>query len=345
MQRVENGYMRVCIIPAFRATGSIARVVSSVLPFVDRIIVVDDGCSDGTGDVAKAAFAHDSRVEIINASVNRGVGGAMKLGIAVALSAGATLIVKVDADDQMDARYIPDMFRILDANPKIALVKGNRFNDGVVVRVMPTARLIGNSILTLLARISTGYWNGVDPTNGFFAIRASAIERINVDHLANRYYFEISLLAALGLRRAVIAEMEMPPIYGKFPSSLSILRTILTFPIHLVSSLVKRIVWQYFVADMNVGSLLLVVGAFLWTLAAVLGSMWWSMALHTGIPTTPGNASIVIAPLIMGSQLFLNAILYDVQFSSRVVKIMREDLNASIGFSSSVQADGLSAVH
>lgn len=337
--------MQVCIIPAFRATGSITRVISSVLPFVDRIIVVDDGCPDGTGDVAKAAFARDSRVKIVNASVNRGVGGAMKLGIAVALSIGARLIVKVDADDQMDARYIPDMFRILDANPKIALVKGNRFNDGTVVRVMPTARLVGNSILTLMARISTGYWNGVDPTNGFFAIRASAIERINIDKLSNRYYFEISLLAALGLRKAMIAEMEMPPIYGKFPSSLSILRTIATFPFYLTASLLKRIVWQYFVADMNVGSLLMVVGGLLWTAAAVLGSMWWSMALHSGIPTTPGNALIVIAPLIMGSQLFLNAILYDVQFSSRVLKIMREDLNATIGFSSFVQADGRSAVH
>ena len=336
--------MRVCIIPAFRATGSIARVVSSVLPFVDRIIVVDDGCPDGTGDVVKTAFAHNNRVEVVLASGNRGVGGAMKLGIAVALSIGATHIVKVDADDQMDPRYIFDMFRVLDANPKIALVKGNRFNDGTVVRVMPTARLVGNSVLTLLARISTGYWNGVDPTNGFFAIRASAIERINVDQLSNRYYFEISLLAALGLRRAAIAEMEMPPIYGKFPSSLSILRTIATFPFHLAASLLKRIVWQYFVADMNVGSLLMVVGALLWTFAAVLGSMWWSMALHSGVPTTPGNASIVIAPLIMGSQLFLNAILYDVQFSSRVFKIMREDLDATIGSSTYVEADGLSAV-
>lgn len=319
--------MRVCVIPAYRATGSIVAVIASAMPFVDRIIVVDDGCPDGTGDVARAAYATDSGVEVIRASANRGVGGAMKLGIALALSAGATYVVKIDADDQMDPRYIPDLIRVLEANPKIALVKGNRFNDSSVVRVMPTVRLIGNSILTLLVRISTGYWNGVDPTNGYFAVRASAIKRINIESLANRYYFEISLLAALGLRRAPIAELEMPAIYGKFPSSLSIARTIVTFPAHLLASFLKRIAWQYFIADMNVGSLLLVVGTLLWTFAAVAGSFWWGLALRSGIPTTPGNASIVIAPLIMGSQLFINAILYDVQFSSRVFKIMSEDLN------------------
>jgi len=319
--------MRVCVIPAFRATASICRVVSSVLPYVDRIVLVDDACPEGTGHVAALAFAKDARVEIVRINANRGVGGAMKLGIARALALGATFIVKVDADGQMDARYIPDMLRVLDVNPKIAFVKGNRFIDGSIARVMPTQRLIGNSAMTLLVRMATGYWNSVDPTNGFFAIRASALNRVDLQKLANRYYFEISLLGALGLRRAEIAEMEMPAIYGDVPSSLSIVRTMLTFPLRLIATFLKRVMWQYFIADMNVGSLLLVLGLLLLTFAGTVGSIWWAQALRSGIPTTAGTATIVIAPLIMGSQLLLNALLYDVQFSSRVFKIASEDLN------------------
>lgn len=324
---VETLNMRSCVIPAYRATSSIARVIASVLPYVERVIVVDDGCPDGTGDVVHAAYGDDARVHLIRASKNRGVGGAMKLGIAKAVADGAESIVKIDADGQMDPRYIPDLFRVLDSNPKVAFVKGNRFLDGSITRVMPIPRLIGNSALTLMVRIATGYWNSVDPTNGFFAIRASALARIDAKQLANRYYFEISLMAALGLRRTEIAEVEMPAIYGDVPSNLSIVRTMLTFPFYLGASFVKRIFWQYVIADMNVGSLLLIVGLLLSGFSATVGSIWWAQALRSGIPTTPGTATIVVASLIMGFQLLLNALLYDVQFSSRVAKIGTDDLN------------------
>jgi dolichol-phosphate mannosyltransferase len=319
--------MRVCVIPAYKAALTIAGVVSDALATCDAVVVVDDACPAGSGAVVRAAFGRDPRVYVMVHDRNLGVGGAMKTGIRHALELGADFIIKIDADGQMDARYVPDLVRMLELNPKLALVKGNRFVDGSVARVMPGPRLIGNSALTLLVRITTGYWSSIDPTNGFLVLRTRSLERIDLGALADRYFFEISLLCAFGTRKIDIAEAEIPAIYGAAPSSLRIATILLTFPPALAYAFVKRILWQYVVADMNVGSLLLVVGLVLTSLAAFFGTQWWIEALESGIPRTPGTVVLALAPLMMGFQLLLNALLYDVQFASRVMKFSCEDVS------------------
>ncbi|GAC1567958.1 MAG: hypothetical protein NVS2B3_08990 [Vulcanimicrobiaceae bacterium] len=289
------------------------------------MVVVDDACPHGSGATVERAFARDPRVTVLHHRENRGVGGAMKTGIDYAIAHDAQVVVKIDADGQMDSTFIPEMLSVLESNRKIGLVKGNRFVSSQVTRVMPLRRLIGNSALTLLVRLVTGYWASVDPTNGFFAIRASALRRVRVSKLADRYYFEISLLATLGMRRIEIAEIGMPAIYGDALSSLSIARVVVTFPLALMRSFLKRLVWQYLIADMNVGSLFIILGLSLTGFSTIFGSLLWAQALRTGIPTTPGTATIVIVPLIIGFQLLLNALLFDVQFASKVLKIDEED--------------------
>jgi len=319
--------MTVCVIPSLKAASTIARVVSDALVVCDAVVVVDDGCPEETGAIVRETFGRDLRVHVLTHSHNLGVGGAMKTGMRHALNMGADFIVKLDADGQMDARYIPDLVRALELNAKIALVKGNRFIDGSIARVMPGVRLIGNSALTLLVRMTTGYWSSIDPTNGFLVLRARSLERINIDDLANGYYFEISLLSAFGMRKIEVAEAEIPAIYGSAPSSLGIAKILLTFPPALAYSFLKRILWQYVIADMNVGSLLLIFGIILTSLSVFFGTEWWLEALRSGIPRTPGTVVLALAPLIMGFQLLLNALLYDVQFSSRVIKFSCEDVS------------------
>ncbi len=318
--------MIVCVVPAYRGSNTISAVVAGCLDYVDRVVVVDDGCPEETGLVVETHFPGERRVEVLKHQVNRGVGAAMKTGIRRALQLGATVVIKVDADGQMDPRHIPQMVALLDANPRLALVKGNRFFDGSVARVMPGIRLLGNSTLTLLVRMTTGYWNGIDPTNGFIALRAETLRRLDLAHLADRYFFEISLLVALGLRRADIAEVEVPARYGNERSSLSIWKTIATFPQRLGTAALRRIVWQYIIADMNVGSLFLVVGTALSLFGASIGASWWIEALRSGVATTPGNATIVLLPLVFGFQLLLNFVLFDVQSSPRVHKFAASEL-------------------
>jgi dolichol-phosphate mannosyltransferase len=317
--------MIVCVIPCFRAAASVCDVVRAVLEHVDRVILVDDACPENSGLLVAIQFAGEPRVEVLHHIKNRGVGAAMKTGIARCLEIGADYVAKVDADGQMDASYIPQMLSILQTNSRLAFLKGNRFGDGSIMRTMPALRLLGNSVLTLLVRITTGYWNGIDPTNGYFIVRTSALRRLNLERLKDRFFFEISLLCALGLRRAEIAELEIPACYGAERSNLSIGRAILTFPPHLCSSFVRRIFWQYIISDMNVGSLFLVAGSLLLFSGMSLGAYWWAVALHSGVPRTPGTVTLVLLPLIMGFQLLLNAVLYDVQIATRVLKCLSPD--------------------
>ncbi len=320
--------MVVCVIPLYRAAETIAAVVEAALLVVDHVVVVDDCCSEESGIVVETRFSDEPRVEVLKHQSNRGVGAATKTGIRRAFQLGATYVVKLDADGQMDPLYVPEMIVILQANPRLAIVKGNRFSGSAVVRMMPGIRLLGNSLLTLLVRITTGYWNGIDPTNGFIAMRAETLRRIDLSRLNDRYYFEISLLTELGLRRFEIADYEMPARYGAERSNLAISAAIGSFPIRLARAFARRLLWQYVVSDMNVGSLFLVAGLLLSALGSTLGAYWWAEALLSGVARTPGTVTVVLVPLIFGFQLLLNAILFDVQSAPRVFKFAHQEHGA-----------------
>jgi dolichol-phosphate mannosyltransferase len=216
----------VAVIPAYRAARTLCRVVDRVRAVVDAVVVVDDCCPERSG----ATLVADSRTRIVVHERNRGVGGATKTGIEQALAWGAEYIVKIDADDQMDPSFVPQMIDALERYAEIDLVKGNRFADPATLRTMPVARLIGNVGVTLLVKFSSGYWTIVDPSNGFIALRATAISAEDLRGLAERYFFEIDLLCTLGLQRRVIAELEMPAIYPEDSrSSLSIPNVMFSF--------------------------------------------------------------------------------------------------------------------
>ncbi|GAC1658300.1 MAG: hypothetical protein NVS4B13_01010 [Candidatus Elarobacter sp.] len=309
------------VIPAYRATATIARVVQRALEVVDLVIVVDDACPDKTGDRVENA---DPRVRVLRHGVNRGVGGATKTGLAEALRLGADYAVKIDADGQMDTTFVPDMIAILERYPEVDLVKGNRFADAATLQTMPMLRLIGNAGLTLMIKFSSGYWTIVDPSNGFIAVRCETLRTDELARLADRYFFETDLLCAFGLRRRVVAELEMPAIYGAERSSLSIPRVLLSFPPKLAARFLRRLLIQYLVVEINVGSLCGLIGLPLLLFAIVFGGHEWSISLSAHIPRPTGTIVLALLLFMIGFQLSLQALLYDVQFSTRTLKLRAE---------------------
>jgi dolichol-phosphate mannosyltransferase len=308
------------VVPAYRARRTVAQVVEKALEVVDIVIVVDDACPDQCGE----AVPQSDRVRLVRHHENRGVGGAVKTGIAEALTLGADIVVKIDADDQMDVSYVPAMIEVLERNPDIDLVKGNRFTDASTLHEMPVARLVGNAGLTFLVKFSSGYWTIADPTNGFFALRADALRKLDLAGLADRYFFEIDLLCALGLGRRVIAELEMPSIYAGETSSLSIPHVLFSFPPKLFARFLKRLLLNYLVVEINVGSLCAVAGIPLLVFGVIFGGHEWYTSNATGIPRPTGTIVLALLVFMMGFQLSLQALLYDVQFSTRTVKVTRD---------------------
>ncbi len=97
-------------MPAYRAARHVAGVVAGLLPYVAHVFVVDDACPDGSGDAVSAGFAQPHpRVTVLRLPRNLGVGGAVMAGYRAAADAGYRIIVKVDADGQMDPAFIPTL--------------------------------------------------------------------------------------------------------------------------------------------------------------------------------------------------------------------------------------------
>ena len=140
--------------------------------------------------------------------VNQGVGGAFLTGMRYAIERGADIIVKVDADGQMDPAQVPALIHPI-ASGQADYVKGDRFFFLTNAASMPPVRRFGNLALSFLAKISSGYWTIMDPTNGFFAIHARVAELLDDERIAKRFFFETDLLFHLGLIRAKVVEFPM----------------------------------------------------------------------------------------------------------------------------------------
>ena len=131
---------------------------------------------------------------------NQGVGGATLAGYAEAARRGGQVLVKVDGDDQMDLGYVAHLVApILLGEADYA--KGNRFTSISHLTTMPTVRVLGNAALSFAAKLSTGYWNIFDPTNGYTAIEARWREMVMEKRVSRRFFFETDLLYHLGTLR------------------------------------------------------------------------------------------------------------------------------------------------
>lgn len=330
--RDMTGRSVCCVIPAYRARRSICDVVRNALRYADLVIVVDDGCPEGSGEAVTQTFRGHPSVHVIKRARNGGVGAATKAGLEKALELGADVIIKIDADGQMDAGYIPSIVEFFANDPNLAFMKGNRFFDPRVITRMPAIRLFGNSCLSLLVKFASGYWNILDPTNGYLAFSGHLLPAVNWKGFADGYFFEISALCEFGLKRATIAEMEMDTIYGPESSSLSISRTLLAFPTKLAWLFIRRVLLQYFIFDVNLGSLYIIFGLMLCGFGAGFAAFEWIQSALTNIPRTTGTVMLAVLPFLMGFQLLLNALLYDVQFAAKSTrellgqKVRREKL-------------------
>ena len=297
------------VIPAYRVARHIADVVSGIPDWVDRIVVVDDASQDGTFDLA--AEVRDPRVRVLRHPSNRGVGAAMLTGMDYAAGEGCTIVVKMDGDGQMDPSLVAELIQpIMDGEADF--VKGNRFADPWTLRRMPFLRRVGNLVLSFLTKISSGCWQVFDPTNGFFALDVSVFSRLNKNLVHARYFFETSLLLALRLQDAVILNIPMPANYGDETSSMSIGRVLWEFPSLLVRQFARRIWLQYFVLGFSVASLFLVCGTFLCAFGTVWGAVAWVASFRKGIPATTGTVMIAVLPFILGFELLIQTIVFDV---------------------------------
>lgn len=308
---LESGPPRIAVvIPCYRVSRHILDVIARVGPEVWRIYVVDDKCPENTGDLVEQT-APDARVRVIRNGVNRGVGGAVMAGYEAALREGADVMVKIDGDGQMDPALLPRFVAPI-LSGQADYTKGNRFFDLSSLRRMPPLRLFGNAVLSLMSKFSTGYWTLFDPTNGYTAIDARVASWLRFEALSERYFFETDMLFRLNTLRAVVMDIPMDAVYGEEQSSLRVSRILGDFLWRHLRNASKRIFYNYFLRDMSAASLELVVGLAFVGFGGTFGAQRWMESAQTGIATPLGTIMLAALPVLLGTQLLLGFVSYDV---------------------------------
>lgn len=184
----------LAVIPAYNEAPTIARIAAAALPSVDRVLVVDDGSSDGTGDSAAQAGA-----DVVRLERNSGKGVALRAGLSWARQRSEVAwAVLLDADGQHDPAAIPRLVeraRSLNAD----ILVGSRF---LGVTNAPRYRLFGLHILSASAALGSGV-RMTDSQSGYRVLSRRAIDALELREDGFAVESEMQFEAArLGLRVA-----------------------------------------------------------------------------------------------------------------------------------------------
>ena len=298
------------VIPSFRVRRHILGVLARIGPEVSRIYVIDDACPEGSGAFVESNQS-DPRVEVLRHARNQGVGGAVLTGYSKALQDGVDVIVKIDGDGQMDPGLIPTLIGPI-VRGDADYSKGNRFFDLRGIDAMPRIRIVGNLGLSFMSKLSTGYWDIFDPTNGYTAIHAGVASILPFESISRRYFFETDMLFRLNTLRAVVSDVPMNSRYGDEVSGLKISKIFGEFLGKHIRNTFKRIIYNYFLRDLSIASLELIAGAGLLLFGLIFGGYHWigSMAASTATPV--GTIMIATVSVVTGLQFLLAFLGYDI---------------------------------
>jgi len=298
------------VIPAYKVKQQIIKVVSTIPKFIDFIYVIDDCCSENSGDLVLKE-TNDNRVEVIKHEINRGVGAAVITGYKAAVKNNADIVIKIDGDGQMDPNLIIDFITPI-INESADYCKGNRFFNLTNIRSMPKIRIFGNAMLSLLNKLSSGYWNIFDPTNGYTAINAELINYLPLDKISQRYFFESDMLFRLNTLRAVVVDIPMNAKYDNEKSSLKIRNILFEFLFKHFVNFVKRIFYNYYLRDMSLASIQLPIGILLFLFGFIFGLNKWIIASTLQVPTSAGTVMLSALTILAGMQLIFAFLNYDI---------------------------------
>ncbi|WP_025386087.1 glycosyltransferase family 2 protein [Legionella oakridgensis] len=204
----------ICVVvPAYNEETQIGKVIETMPGFVDKIVIIDDCSKDKTVEVVKEYQKTHERIVLLQHEVNQGVGGGIATGYKWARDNHIDVAAVMAGDAQMDPADLP---AILDpvVEDKADYSKGNRLTSGEAYKKIPKIRYFGNSILTLLTKIASGYWHITDSQTGYTAINKKALAQIDWDSMYKRYGQPNDLLVRLNVYNFRVKDVIIKPVYN-----------------------------------------------------------------------------------------------------------------------------------
>ena len=290
----------IIIIPCYRVKTKILKVLSEIPSWIDRVICVDDFCPDKSGEFI-VSNSTDKRVITIFNEKNLGVGGATLVGFNKAIEFSADIIVKVDGDNQMDLKYLPDFIDPILSN-EADFTKGNRFTKFTDYASMPILRKIGNIFFSFFNRFASGYWNIFDTTNGYLCLNAELIQLLPINKISKNYFFESDLLNWLYIVRARVKDIPIKAVYDNEKSNINIFSVIFNFPILYIRNFFRRFLYEYCLRSPGIKFI-----SFIFGCISLLFGMFYSLAVWktntNDVPSSSGTVGIALISVLVGINL------------------------------------------
>lgn len=196
----------IAVIPAYNEEQTIAEVLDRTRPFVDEIVVVNDGSTDRTVDIARGRGAR-----VVSHAVNRGLGASIGTGFAAALRRGADVVLTLDADGQHDASEIPHFLKAIESGADMVI--GSRV---LSLASMPWIRRCANLMGNLTTFVLFGVWVS-DSQSGFRAFTRAAVSAIRIH--TNRMEVSSELVAEAKRNHLRLVEVPIRAIYTDYSLS------------------------------------------------------------------------------------------------------------------------------
>lgn len=282
--------------------------------YVDHIVIVDDASSDNTVDVVRSLQASFPKVHLIVHEKNRGVGGAISSGYKWARDHEVDVTAVMAGDGQMDP---DDLERVIlpVVEGRADYTKGNRLFFGDAWNMIPHYRYLGNSFLSLMTKIASGYWHIADSQSGYTAISLTALKRINIDGIYRNYGMPNDLLIKLNQYDFKVCDVHIKPVYNVGEKSGIRLRKVIPrISWLLFKGFWQRLFFKYVIKDFHplvffyLLSFVLLVSSI--PLALRMFYVWASLG---DIPDI--NALALVFSIISGLQLLFFGMWFDMEYN------------------------------
>jgi glycosyltransferase involved in cell wall biosynthesis len=268
-----NGKTVGVVVAAYNEEKQINRVLDTMPDFVDKIVVINDGSKDKTGEIVKKYIEktksstlkykdarlrekltptwvensnpEKDKVILLTHKRNAGKGAAVATGYAWCMENEIYCTATMDGDGQMDPKELESICLPI-VNEEVEYVKGNRLSHSNAYSIIPKVRFIGNSILSLLTKIASGYWGVSDTQTGYTAIKLKTLEKIRIDKLYTDYGYPNDMLVKLNMNFCTLKEVPIEPIYGiGEQSKMKIFKVMPKISFLLIKSFFRRLIVKY----------------------------------------------------------------------------------------------------
>jgi glycosyltransferase involved in cell wall biosynthesis len=301
------------VVPCHNEETQIGSVIETMPECVDRMFIVDDVSTDRTVEVVESYLdRYPGRIRLIRHERNGGVGAAIVTGYKAAVEEGIGATAVMAGDAQMDPADLVDLL-----DPVVLgeadYSKGNRLFSGDAWKVIPRVRYLGNSALSLMTKIASGYWHVADSQTGYCVASLKALSTIELDKLYPRYGFPNDMLVQLNIYGFRVRDVPIKPVYGVGEKSgIKLHKVIPTLSWLLFRRFWYRMGQKYVVRDTHPLVLFYVTGLFFTLVGFILGLLQVIARIQARPLSTPTTILAALL-LISGIQFLFFAMWFDME--------------------------------